>query len=206
MTFENKTSQDNSDGISSHDLNEENKKDNLSLNSHAISKNNFPSFGKILVTYDGKVKSDKAINYSIYLSNISGAQIIILQVVENIDKLENTSVDVSNENNVNRSTTATTNNSMESENKNYSVNMEGQIIDSMEEKIKMIENTGFKNKVSYKMRTGSAVGEIINEIDESKYDLLILSSSHFDSWMKSLFSDTRKIIGNINIPVLLLQE
>jgi nucleotide-binding universal stress UspA family protein len=206
MTLDNKTTKDNSDGIAPHDLNEENKKENLSLNPHTISKNNLPSFGKILVTYDGKVKSDKAINYSIYLSNISGAQIIILQVAENIDKLENTSVDVSNENNMDRSTTATANNSMESEDQNYPVNMEGQIIDSMEEKIRMIENTGFKNKVSYKMRTGTAVDEIINEIGESKYDLLILSSSHFDSWMKSLFSDTRKIIGNINIPVLLLQE
>ena len=55
-----------------------------------------PSFNKILVTYDGSKKSDKAINYSIYLSNISKAEIVILQVLGNIDKLENSSIDISN--------------------------------------------------------------------------------------------------------------
>ena len=32
-----------------------------------------PSFRKILVTHDGKDKSNKAINYAIYLSKLSGA-------------------------------------------------------------------------------------------------------------------------------------
>ena len=58
-------------------------------------KSDIPALNKILVTYDGTEKSDKAINYSIYLSNISNAEIVILQVIENIDKLESSSIDVS---------------------------------------------------------------------------------------------------------------
>jgi nucleotide-binding universal stress UspA family protein len=48
------------------------------------------------------------------------------------------------------------------------------------------------------------VDEIVKEINESKYDLLIISSSHLSSWIKSLFSEARKIISNVDIPVLLL--
>ncbi len=157
------------------------------------------------MTYDGKDKSDKAINYSIYLSNLSGAEINILQVIENIDKFDNTTVDVWNENLTNKSMTSPSSNATEIKSQDYSVNVEGQIIKSMEEKMKTIGNTGFENKVSYKIRTGPAVDEIVNEVNESQYDSLVLSSSNLDSWIKSLFSDTRKIISNINTPVLLLQ-
>ena len=54
-----------------------------------------PPYNKILVTYDDSEKSDRAIKYAIYLSNILRAEIVILQVIGNIDKLENSSIDVS---------------------------------------------------------------------------------------------------------------
>ena len=194
------------ENLQSSDLDKKYQSDDSSLsNPDSIVKSNLPSFKKILVTYDGKDKSDKAINYSIYLSNLSGAEINILQVIENIDNFENTSLDVSNEKLTDKSMTSPSSNATEAKSQDYSVNVEGQIIKSMEEKIKTIGNTGFKNKVSYKIRTGPAVDEIVNEVNESQYDLLLLSSSHLDSWIKSLFSDTRKIISNINTPVLLLQ-
>lgn len=193
------------ENLQSSDLDKKSQSDDASLsNPDSIVKSNLPSFKKILVTYDGKDKSDKAINYSIYLSNLSGAEINIVQVIENIDNFENTSLDVSNEKLTEKSMTSSSN-ATEIKSQDYSVNVEGQIIKSMEEKIKTIGNTGFKNKVSYKIRTGPAVDEIVNEVNESQYDLLVLSSSHLDSWIKSLFSDTRKIISNINTPVLLLQ-
>jgi nucleotide-binding universal stress UspA family protein len=153
-------------------------------------------FNKILVTYDGSKISDKAINYSVYLSNISKAEIVILQIIGNIDKLENSYIDVSNKN------MDTTNSGIQGQ--NYSVSIKGNIVTLMEDKIKEIENNGFRNKISYKIRSGFVVDEIVKETKESKYDLLIISSSHMDSWIKSLFSETRKIIGNVDLPVLLL--
>ena len=39
--------------------------------------------------------SDKALNHAIYLSNLSGAEIVILRIIEDIDKLGDTSVSVS---------------------------------------------------------------------------------------------------------------
>ena len=74
----------------------------------------------------------------------------------------------------------------------------------MEDKIKEIENKGIKNKISYKIRAGFIIDEIVKETRESKYDLLVISSSHMDSWISSLFSETRKIISHVDLPVLLL--
>ncbi|MFL6324162.1 MAG: universal stress protein [Nitrososphaeraceae archaeon] len=57
----------------------------------------------------------------------------------------------------------------------------------------------------YKFRTGNnLVSEIADEIKTEGYDMVILTSSHIDSWIRSLFSNTRKIISNITIPVLVV--
>lgn len=168
-------------------------------------KSDIPALNKILVTYDGSEKSDKAINYSIYLSNISNAEIVILQVIANIDKLESSSIDVSNKNTESETTTSTeTTDEPNIKSQNYSVNIKGKIVKSMEDKIKEIENKGIKNKISYKIRAGFIIDEIVKETRESKYDLLVISSSHMDSWISSLFSETRKIISHVDLPVLLL--
>ena len=52
----------------------------------AISKSNIPSFRKILVPDDGKEISNKALNHAIYVSNLSGAEIVILRVIGDVDK------------------------------------------------------------------------------------------------------------------------
>ncbi|WP_161486406.1 universal stress protein [Candidatus Nitrosocosmicus hydrocola] len=198
----------NSDIVPSKDINNKIQSDVIPVNSNSdlTSESDIPSFTKILVTYDGSEKSDKAINYAVYLSNISKAEIVILQVIGNIDKLENSSIDVSNkEKNPESGTTSTnTTNNSDLKGQTYSVNIEGKFVKSMEDKIKDIENTGFKNKISFKIRAGFIIDEIVKETHELKYDLLIISSSHMDSWISSLFSETRKIIGKVELPVLLL--
>ena len=61
----------------------------------SISKSNIPKYSKILVPDDGKEISDKAINHAISISNFSGAEIVILRIIENIENMEDTSVSVS---------------------------------------------------------------------------------------------------------------
>jgi nucleotide-binding universal stress UspA family protein len=183
---------------------------NEAIPAHSISESEFESgispFNKLLVTYDGTPKSDKAINYAIYLSNITKAEVVVLQVIGNIDKLENSSIDISNKNKdiESESTFSGSNTNTDLKRYDYSVNIEGNIIGSIETKMQEIEKSGFKNKLSYKIRAGFIVDEIVKETHESKYDLLIISSSHMDSWIKSFFSETRKIIGKVDLPVLLL--
>ena len=159
---------------------------------YSLTKNNIPSFKRVLVADDGKDESDRALMYAVSLSNSTGAELLLLRIVEDVDKFDNVTVEGSHE-------------SSKMDNHDFDRHIRGDIIDAMEEKIKKCEAAGFKNKISYKFRAGKADDEIVKEIKENNFDLLILTTSHIDSWIRSLFSDARKIISNINIPVLIIQ-
>lgn len=47
-------------------------------------------------------------------------------------------------------------------------------------------------------KTGNVIDEIVNETNETNYDLFVLTSSRLNSWLRSLFSNTGKIIRNVN--------
>jgi nucleotide-binding universal stress UspA family protein len=171
------------------------KKSNVTYQKSSVSKGNLPSFSKILIADDGKDESDRVLNYAVTLSRYSGAELLILRILEDMNKIGNVSVQGSNEDNMS--------------NKDMKREVKGGVIDEMEKKINRCKEAGCENKISYKFRVGDdAKEEIINEVKEGNYDLIVLRSSrssHKDSWMRSFFSDARKIISNINIPVLIVQ-
>jgi nucleotide-binding universal stress UspA family protein len=157
----------------------------------SISRSNIPSISRILVTHDGKDSSNKAVNYAISLSNLSGAEIVLLRVIENADELKNISVDVEN--------TPNTHDSLKR-------NVQGPFVDAMEDTVRKCKEAGCKNKISYKFRTGKLVPEVVKEVKVEGYGIIVLTSSHIDSWVRSLFSNTRKIISNVSLPVLIVPE
>jgi nucleotide-binding universal stress UspA family protein len=157
----------------------------------SISKEGLPSLSKIVITDDGKDVSNKAFNYAIALSRNSDAELLILRILEDFEKVEGVSVEGVDQDNI-------SNSDMKRE-------VKGQVIDEMETKIKRCKEAGCENKISYKFKVGRATEEIVKEIKEGNYDLLVLRSSHLDTWVNSLLSDARKIISNIEIPVLIVQ-
>ena len=163
------------------------------IEGHHISKDNLPSFKKILVTDDGKDISNKALNYAVSLSNSTGAELFILRILHDVEKFGNISLEGSHEK------------SQMDNQQDYHRKIKGDVIDAMEEKIKRCQEAGCKNKVSYKFLTGNVVDEIVNEIHKNNYDLIVMLTSHIDSWFSSLFSDVRKIINHISKPVLIVQ-
>ena len=170
------------------------KESNVTDQNSSVSKENLPSFSKILIADDGKDESNRVLNYAISLSRYSGAELLILRILEDMKKMGNVSVQGSNEDNMS--------------NKDMKREIKGEIIDEMEKKINRCREAGCENKISYKFRVGDAKEEIISEVKEGNFDLIVLRSSrssHKDSWMRSFFSDARKIISNINIPVLIVQ-
>ena len=170
------------------------KKSNVTHQNSSVSKENLPSISKILIADDGKDESNRVFNYAVSLSRNSGAELLILRILEDMEKMGNVSVQGSNEDNMS--------------NKDMKREAKGGILDEMEKKINRCKEAGCENKISYKFRVGDAKEEIINEVKEGNYDLIVLRSSrssHKDSWMRSFFSDARKIISNINIPVLIVQ-
>jgi hypothetical protein len=93
----------------------------------SISRSNIPSINKILVTHDGKDSSNKAVNYAISLSNLSGAEIVLLRVIEHADKIEGTSVSVEGSSNTD---------DYDSLKRNEQRNVQGRFVDAMEETIR----------------------------------------------------------------------
>jgi nucleotide-binding universal stress UspA family protein len=163
-----------------------------SNDNYSISRQNIPSYSKILVPDDGKETSDKALNHAISLSNLSGAEIVILRIIENIEKLGDTSVSISQDNEIHAD-------------KGFKHNIEGDLVNAMEEKIKKCEEAGAQNKISYEIKAGHAADQVIKACRETRYDLVVMTTSHLDSWLRSLFSEARKIISKIDSPVLLAQ-
>ena len=163
------------------------------IEGHHISKDDLPSFKKILVTDDGKDISNKALNYAVSLSNSTGAELFILRILHDVEKFGNISLEGSHEK------------SQMDNQQDYHRKIKGDVIDAMEEKIKKCQEAGCQNKVSYKFLTGNVVDEIVNEIHKNNYDLIVMVTSHIDSWFSSLFSDVRKIINHISKPVLIVQ-
>jgi len=157
----------------------------------SISKERVPSLSKIVITDDGKDESNKAFNFAIALSRNSGAELVILRILEDFEKVEGFSVEGVGQDNISNS--------------DVKREVKGQVLDEMETKIKRCKEVGCENKISYKFKVGKATEEIVKEIKEGNYDLLVLRSSHLDTWVNSLFSDARKIISNIEIPVLIVQ-
>jgi nucleotide-binding universal stress UspA family protein len=177
--------------------NDSENKESQEIENYSISKDNLPSFKKILVTDDGKDLSNKAINYSLYLANSTGSELLVLRILEDVDMLKEVNIEGSNTSNNETQTTTE---------QNFKRTVKGEIIDNMEQKIKKCQEVGSKNRVSYKFLAGNnAVDEIVTEIKNNDYDLIVLSTVHIDSWFRSLFSDARKIISNISKPVLVIQ-
>ena len=163
------------------------------LQNYSISKNNIPSFKKILVTDDGKDIS-QALNYAVSLSNSTGAELFIIRILQDMEKYGDISFGGSQE----RS-------QIDNQQHDFHRKIKGDVIDAMEEKIKKCQEAGCKNKVSYKFLMGNVVNEIVKEINNNDYDLVVMLSSHIDSWFSSLFSDVRKIMNHISKPVLIVQ-
>jgi nucleotide-binding universal stress UspA family protein len=176
----------------------EKMKEGTSEKSPAVSKlipSSIPQYKRILVPDDRSESSDSALSHAIYLSNSTGAEIVILNVIKNIDKIEPTTIE------------ATSDTSDEKNKGDIQITLKGQAEQMVEERIKQCKQAGAKYQVSYKMQTGkNLVDEILDLSEQMNIDLIIMASSKVTSPIMGLTSATRKIIDGANRPVLVIYE
>ena len=155
-----------------------------------------PQYKRILVPDDNSELSDKALSHAIYLSNVTGAGIVILNVVKNINKIEPTTIEAT-----------TTNTANDEKNKDdIQISLKGQAEKMVEERIKQCKQAGAKNQISYKMQTGkNLVDEILDISEQMNIDLIVMASSKVTSPIMGLTSATRKIIDGA-FTVLVIHE
>jgi nucleotide-binding universal stress UspA family protein len=154
-----------------------------------------PRYKRILVPDDRSESSDSALSHAIFLSNSTGAEIVVLNVIKNIDKIEPTTIE------------ATSDVSDEKNKGDIHITLKGQAEQMVEERIKQCKQAGAKNQVSYKMQTGkNLVDEILDISEQMNIDLIVMASSKVTSPIMGLTSATRKIIDGANRPVLVIHE
>jgi nucleotide-binding universal stress UspA family protein len=157
-----------------------------------------PKYKRILIPHDGSEISDRALSHAIYLSKISDADIIILNVLDSIDGTDSSAV------------LATLRGGevgeLDKANRDVEITMEGRVKRMIEEKMKLCKEAGVKSQVSYKIQTGKPFDEIVKLSKEMNIDLVVMASSKITSSVRVLGSTARKVIRTVKIPVLVLHE
>jgi nucleotide-binding universal stress UspA family protein len=162
-----------------------------------------PKYNTILVPHDGSEMSDKALSHAIYLSNMSGAEIVILHVLEDIRHIDSTAVLATSKEG--KEGAGEAKDIEKSKKQDYEIKVEGEVKQMIEEKMRFCKQAGVKSQLSYKIQTGKAVDEIIKMCEDVNVDLIVIASSRKPSLTTRLLGSTsRKVIDSIEKPVLII--
>jgi nucleotide-binding universal stress UspA family protein len=151
-------------------------------------------YQRILVPHDGSEMSDKALSHAAYLSKISGAEIVVLNIIEDVVIPPSTLL-----------TFIKSDTPIEKAKEDLRNTLEGGVKQMLDDRIRQCKDAGI-NKISYKIRTGKIVDEIVRQSEEMDFDLIIMASSRISSYVRVLGSTVRKVLDSIRKPVLLIHE
>jgi nucleotide-binding universal stress UspA family protein len=166
-----------------------------------------PQYNRILIAHDGSESSNKALDHAIYLSKMSGAEILILHVLENIHDMDSSAVLATSRGEGEREGTKARED-IENLNKqqNYEIRVEGEVKEMIEEKIRFCKQAGVKSQVSYKIQPGKPADKIVKVAEETSIDLIVMASSKSSRSLarRILGSTSRKVIDSVEKPVLII--
>jgi nucleotide-binding universal stress UspA family protein len=156
--------------------------------------NNIPKYMKILVPHDRLEMSDKALSHAIYLAKLSDAEIIILNVLERLEKTDSSVSATLKEGEDDKSSA------------DLEITMTGEVKQLIEEKMRLCREAGVKSQISYQIQTGKPSEKIVKVIEEINVDLIIMASNKVGSSIRGIGSTARKVIDNVKKPVLIVHE
>lgn len=154
-----------------------------------------PQIKKILVPHDGSKMSDKALRYAIYLSKLTRADLLILNVMDQPNILIPASAIVF-------SSPGDKLDKIKNDLQRLSREYSNQILEKAMELTKQEEviNT------SYIIRSGKTVDEIVAVSEKRNIDLIVMASSRIASTIRILGSTTKGVLNSIRKPVLVIHE
>lgn len=154
-----------------------------------------PQIKKILVPHDGSKMSDKALSYAIYLSKLTRADLLILNVMDQPNILIPASAIVF-------SSPGDKLDKIKNDLQRLSKEYSNQILEKAMELTKQEEviNT------SYIIRSGKTVDEIVAVSEKRNIDLIVMASSRIASTIRILGSTTKGVLNSIRKPVLVIHE
>ena len=154
-----------------------------------------PQIKKILVPHDGSEKSDRALRYAIYLSKLSRAELLILNVRDPPHYLIPASASVFYSP---RDKLDEINDKLQRLSKEQSQHI-------LEKAIGITKQEGLVN-TSYVIRSGKPVDEIVSVSEEQNIDLIVMASSRVASTIRILGSTTKGVLNSIRKPVVIIHE
>jgi nucleotide-binding universal stress UspA family protein len=169
-----------------------------------------PHYKKILVPDDFSELSDKALSHAIYISNSTGADLVILNIITDTE-IKPTTISATTKEGVGEGKegiieVGIVENKMDKHD-DIHVSLEGQAEQMVKERVRFCKEAGAKNQISYKMQTGkNVVDEILGLSEEMDIDLIVMSSSKVTATIRGLTSTTRKVIDSVKRPVLVIYE
>lgn len=154
----------------------------------------FPRFERMLIAYDGMPISKKALKYAVYISNISGSEIVVVKVVEGNRDLNNA-----------LPMTVKTNLHGKKEQREItkSHKLLQEVIDELET---ACIAAGMTKKIMFEIRGGNPAEEIIKLTNLMHFDLIVMGSRKISSRIGGIGSTTRRVISASKIPVLVVQK
>jgi hypothetical protein len=107
-----------------------------------------PQYKRILVPDNRSELSNKALSYAIYLSNATGAEIVILNIIEDIEKIKPTRISATTKEEKGEGEEVVVEEGIENKtdkNKDFQITMEGQAEQMVEDRIKLCKEAGARN-------------------------------------------------------------
>ena len=169
-----------------------------------------PHYKKILVPDDFSELSDRALGHAIYISNSTGADLVILNIITDTE-IKPTTISATTKEGVGEGKegiieVGIVENKMDKHD-DIHVSLEGQAEQMVKERVRLCKEAGAKNQISYKMQTGkNVVDEILGLSEEMEIDLIVMSSSKVTATIRGFTSTTRKVIDSAKRPVLVIYE
>jgi universal stress protein G/universal stress protein F len=138
--------------------------------------------------------SDHALKHALYLAKLSGAQLVILHVIES-EVIPPSAL----------LTFIRPETGLKGAKEDLKSTFEEAARRMLEQRIKESKDDGIAN-VEYIIRAGKPVDEIIDESEDRNYDLVVMASSRITSKVRVLGSNVRRVLDSITRPVLVIHE
>jgi nucleotide-binding universal stress UspA family protein len=150
-------------------------------------------YHKILVPHDGSDNSDKALNHAVYLSEISGSDVVLLNVIE--PEIVPPSVLL---------TYIRSNAPLELSKEQLRNSLESGVREMLENRIRKYGE--MRDRMSYLIRVGNPVNEIVKVSEQNDIDLVVMASSRITSTIRVIGSTVRKVMNSVKNPILVIHE
>src|SRR5919202_2742684 len=138
-------------------------------------------YNRILIPHDGSEMADNALTHAIYLSKISGAEIVMIYVVQHIHNVDSSAVLATSKEE------GRGEEEVEKSNKeNFEITLEGEVKEMIENRMRFCKQAGVKSQVSYKIQTGKPVDEIVKLSEDMNVDLIVMASGKSPSLARRL--------------------